>query len=48
MGLKAELFETVKSYGIESTVDTLRHLAQENGSLYEPDKYLINNLKSKD
>jgi enoyl-CoA hydratase/3-hydroxyacyl-CoA dehydrogenase len=46
MGLKAELFETVKSYGIESTVDTLRHLAQENGSLYEPDKYLINNLKS--
>ena len=46
MGLRAELFETVKSYGIESIVNTLRQLAQENGVVYEPDKYLIENLKS--
>jgi enoyl-CoA hydratase / 3-hydroxyacyl-CoA dehydrogenase len=45
MGLKAELFETVKSYGIESIVNTLRQLAQENGVVYEPDKYLVDNFK---
>lgn len=45
MGLKAELFETVKSYGIKSIVNVLRQLAQENGSIYEPDQFLINNLR---
>jgi enoyl-CoA hydratase/3-hydroxyacyl-CoA dehydrogenase len=47
MGLKAELFETVKSYGVESIVNTLRQLAQKNGSIYEPDQFLINDLESK-
>lgn len=46
MGLKSELFGTVKSYGIESIVKTLRGLAQEYGSVYEPDQYLINNLRN--
>jgi hypothetical protein len=47
MGLKAELFETVKSYGVESIVNTLRQLAQKNGSIYAPDQFLINDLESK-
>lgn len=46
MGLKAELFETVKSYGVELIIKTLRQLAQQNGGVYEPDQFLINNLRS--
>ncbi|HEY7570870.1 MAG TPA: 3-hydroxyacyl-CoA dehydrogenase family protein [Nitrososphaeraceae archaeon] len=46
MGLKAELFETVKSYGVESIINTLRQLAKENGDIYEPDQFLINHLRS--
>ncbi|MGB0027821.1 MAG: 3-hydroxyacyl-CoA dehydrogenase family protein [Nitrososphaeraceae archaeon] len=45
MGLKAELFETVKSYGVESIVDTLKQMAQNYGPVYEPNKYLMDNLK---
>ena len=44
MGLKVELFETVESYGIESIVDTLRNMTRDYGSVYEPDRYLINKL----
>ena len=42
MGLKKELFATVKEFGPEKVVKTLNELAAKYGQFYEPDPYLVN------
>jgi enoyl-CoA hydratase/3-hydroxyacyl-CoA dehydrogenase len=42
MGLKKELFATVKEFGIKNVVQNLQDLAARYGTFYEPDPYLIN------
>ncbi|AFU58337.1 hydroxyacyl-CoA dehydrogenase [Candidatus Nitrososphaera gargensis Ga9.2] len=42
MGLKKELFATVRDFGPSNVVNTLRDLAAKHGSFYEPDQYLVN------
>ena len=41
MGLKKELFTTAESVGIEKIINTLKALQTNNGTFYEPDKYLL-------
>jgi hypothetical protein len=40
MGLKVELFETIKKFGIETIIRTLQQMTDKYGSFYEPDRYL--------
>lgn len=40
MGLKKELFEIGKEFGIEKIINTLNKLEETNGSFYTPDPYL--------
>ena len=42
MGLKKELFVTVREFGAQSVVNTLREMAERYGAFYEPDPYLVN------
>jgi enoyl-CoA hydratase/3-hydroxyacyl-CoA dehydrogenase len=41
MGLKKELFSTVKEFGPARIVSCLRDLAAKHGSFYEPDRFLL-------
>ncbi len=41
MGLKRELFTTAESVGIDNIINTLKALQINNGTFYEPDKYLL-------
>lgn len=41
MGLKKDLFLTVKDFGINRVVDSLRGLAKKYGTFYTPDPYLL-------
>jgi enoyl-CoA hydratase / 3-hydroxyacyl-CoA dehydrogenase len=46
MGLKTDLFNTAKKFGMDNIVEKLREMAAKYGSSYEPDIYL-ENYKSK-
>ena len=41
MGLKKELFATVKDFGAKNVVDTLQELERKHGPFYEPDPFLL-------
>src|ERR687885_437179 len=45
MGLKVELFETIKKFGIETIIKTLQQMTDKYGSFYEPNRYLIATYK---
>lgn len=42
MGLKTEVFELVKRYGVERIVNELKSLEKKHGEFYRPNNYLLN------
>ena len=41
MGLKKQIFETAKEFGMPNIVNELKNQAKKYGSFYEPDPLLV-------